>query len=112
MTSTVVIAGQLENDPQISYTRAGHAKVTLCLRTLVRGQHASEEPMTPVVVEAVGDLAEHCAMTLTKGHRVLVAGELRINSISESTYVEAFDVGPSLTQCTAEVHPLFEPVTS
>ena len=115
MSTHTTVTGNLTRDPEIRYTRDGQASVLLCIAVNRRWQdretHEWEESTSFFDVVCWRDLAEHAAMSLVKGMRVMVTGRLEQRSWESElgerrTKVEivADDVGPSLRYATAEVH--------
>ncbi len=115
MSTYTTVTGNLTRDPEIRYTRDGQASVLLGIAVNRRWQdretHEWEESTSFFDVVCWRDLAEHVAMSLAKGMRVLVTGRLEQHSWETElgerrTKVEivADDVGPSLRFATAEVH--------
>ena len=112
--NTITIAGNLTRDPEIRYTRDGQASVTFALAVNRRWQKPGnkewEESTSFFDVIAWRDLAEHVALSLGKGTRVLVIGRLEQRSWETEdgerrSRVElvAEEIGPSLRFATAEV---------
>ncbi len=115
MSTYTTVTGNLTRDPEIRYTRDGQASVLLGIAVNRRWQdretHEWEESTSFFDVVCWRDLAEHVAMSLAKGMRVLVTGRLEQHSWETElgerrTKVEivADEVGPSLRFATAEVH--------
>ena len=115
MSTHTTVTGNLTRDPEIRYTRDGQASVLLGIAVNRRWQdretHEWEESTSFFDVVCWRDLAEHAAMSLVKGMRVMVTGRLEQSSWESElgerrTKVEivADDVGPSLRYATAEVH--------
>ncbi|MDA8310052.1 MAG: single-stranded DNA-binding protein [Actinomycetota bacterium] len=115
MSTHTTVTGNLTRDPEIRYTRDGQASVVLGIAVNRRWQdretHEWEESTSFFDVVCWRDLAEHAAMSLAKGMRVMVTGRLEQRSWETDlgerrTKVEivADDVGPSLRYATAEVH--------
>jgi single-strand DNA-binding protein len=115
MSTHVSVTGNLTREPEIRYTREGQATVQLGVAVNRRWQdretHEWEESSSFFDVVCWRDLAEHVAMSLTKGSRVMVSGRLEQRSWETElgerrTKVEivADEVGPSLRFATAEVH--------
>jgi single-strand DNA-binding protein len=115
MSTYTTVTGNLTRDPEIRYTRDGQASVLLGIAVNRRWQdretHEWEESTSFFDVVCWRDLAEHAAMSLAKGMRVMVAGRLEQRSWETElgerrTKVEivADEVGPSLRFATAEVH--------
>jgi single-strand DNA-binding protein len=115
MSTYTTITGNLTRDPEIRYTRDGQASVVLGIAVNRRWQDREtqewEESTSFFDVVCWRDLAEHVAMSLEKGMRVMVAGRLEQHSWESElgerrTKVEvvADDIGPSLRFATVEVH--------
>lgn len=115
MSTHTSVTGNLTRDPEIRYTRDGQASVLLGVAVNRRWQdretHEWEESTSFFDVVCWRDLAEHAAMTLVKGMRVMVTGRLEQRSWESDlgerrTKIEivADEVGPSLRYATAEVH--------
>jgi single-strand DNA-binding protein len=114
MSTHISVTGNLTREPEIRYTREGLATVQLGVAVNRRWQdrdtHEWEESTSFFDVVCWRDLAEHVAMSLAKGSRVMVSGRLEQrsweNELGERrTKVEivADEVGPSLRFATAEV---------
>ena len=112
--NTITIAGNLTRDPDIRYTRDGQASVTFSLAVNRRFQKPGsaewEESTSFFDVVAWRDLAEHVALSLGKGTRVLVMGRLEQRSWEtedgerrSKVELVAEEIGPSLRFATAEV---------
>jgi single-strand DNA-binding protein len=115
MSTYTTVTGNLTRDPEIRYTRDGQASVLLGIAVNRRWQdretHEWEESTSFFDVVCWRELAEHAAMSLVKGTRVMVTGRLEQRSWESElgerrTKVEivADDLGPSLRYATAEVH--------
>jgi len=115
MANTTTITGNLTREPEIRYTRDGQATTQFGVAVNRRWQDRStqewQESTSFFDVVCWRDLAEHAALTLTKGMRVVVTGRLEQRSWETEegehrTKVEitAEEVGPSLRFATAEVH--------
>ena len=114
-TNTITIAGNLTREVEIKYTREGKAATTLGVavdrRWKNRETDAWEEEVSFFDVICWGDLAEHAALSLTKGLRVLVSGKMQQRSWEtedgerKSRFeLVADELGPSLRFASAEVH--------
>ena len=82
MINTVVFEGRLTADPELRYTPAGQAVLTLglaCNRVFKSKDGETTEDVDFVDVECWAALAESCAQHLRRGRRVLVEGSLRLN---------------------------------
>jgi len=112
--NTITMAGNLTRDPEIRYTRDGQASVTFSLAVNRRWQKPGnsewEESTSFFDVIAWRDLAEHVALSLSKGTRVLVMGRLEQRSWEtedgerrSKVELVAEEIGPSLRFATAEV---------
>jgi single-strand DNA-binding protein len=115
MSNHISVTGNLTREPEIRYTREGQATVQLGIAVNRRWQdretHEWEEATSFFDVVCWRDLAEHVAMSLVKGARVMVSGRIEQrsweNELGERrTKVEivADEVGPSLRFATADVH--------
>ncbi len=115
MTTHTTITGNLTRDPEIRYTRDGQASVLLGVAVNRRWQnretHEWEESASFFDVVCWRELAEHTAMSLVKGMRVMVSGRLEQRSWEtelgerrSKIEIVADEVGPSLRYATAEVH--------
>ena len=114
MTTTITLVGNLTREPEIRYTREGQATTTLGVAVNRRWQDrvtkAWEESTSFFDVVCWRELAEHAALSLVKGSRVVVTGRLehRTWESEEGEHrskveVVADDLGPSLRFATAEV---------
>ena len=113
--SAVTIIGNLTRDPEIRYTRDGFAQTTLGVATNRRWQHEGtnewEESTSFFDVVIWRDLAENVALSLTKGMRVIVTGQLEQRSWETEDGLRRFkveivadDIGPSLQHAAVDVH--------
>ena len=113
--NSVSIVGNLTREPELRFTPSGQATATFGIavnRTWTDRQSQERRESTSFFdVVCWRDLAEHAAMSLVKGMRVMVTGRLEQRSWESElgerrTKVEivADDVGPSLRYATAEVH--------
>jgi single-strand DNA-binding protein len=111
--TTVTITGNLTDDPELRTTQAGAAVATFRVAVTPRrpdgrgGWTDGETSFFQVV--AWRQLAEHLADSLGKGDRVIVTGQLRMNSWEtpggekrSTIEVQADEVGPSLRWATAK----------
>ncbi|MGH9007598.1 MAG: single-stranded DNA-binding protein [Acidimicrobiales bacterium] len=114
MTTTITLVGNLTREPEIRYTRDGQATTTLGVAVNRRWQDrvtkSWEESTSFFDVVCWRELAEHAALSLVKGSRVVVTGRLehRTWETEEGEHrskveVVADDLGPSLRFATAEV---------
>lgn len=115
MSSTTTVTGNLTRDPEIRYTRDGQANVILGIAVNRRWQdretHEWEESTSFFDVICWRDLAEHAAMSLAKGMRVMVTGRLEQRTWETEegerrakVEIVAEELGPSLRFATATVH--------
>jgi single-strand DNA-binding protein len=115
MANTTTITGNLTREPEIRYTREGHATAQLGVAVNRRWQdrttHEWQESTSYFDVICWRDLAENVALSLTKGMRVVVTGRLehRTWETEEGEHrskveITADEVGPSLRFATADVH--------
>ena len=115
MSATVTIRDAVLNDePAIRYSRTGIAETTLTL-TEIRPVHDPETGETHEVrqfytVTTHGELAENCALSLSRRMVLTVGGELVYRSWQDDNdepqsrlEIVATDVGPSLQHATADV---------
>ena len=114
-TSSITIAGNLTRDAEIRYTRDGQATTALSVAVNHRWQNRQsqewEESTSFFDVVCWRDLAEHAALSLTRGARIVVTGRLEQRSWETDdgetrTKVElvADDIGASLRFATVDVH--------
>jgi single-strand DNA-binding protein len=114
-TSAVTVAGNLTRDPEIRYTREGHATTSLSLAANRRWQNQQtkewEESVSFLDVVCWRDLAENVALSLTKGARVIITGRLDQRSweTDDHTFrskveIVAEDIGASLRFATVDAH--------
>jgi len=112
--NSVLIVGNITEDPQLRYTQQGQAMTRFSVAVNRRwqdresGEWKEETSFFPCTVWR--DQAENVAQTLRKGMRVIVAGRLQQRSWenqegeSRSTVEIVVDeCGPSLRWATAEV---------
>jgi single-strand DNA-binding protein len=112
--SSVTLTGNLTRDPELRVARDGQAVANFGMavnrRWQPRGSEAWEESTSFFEVVCWRDLAEHVALSLARGCRVIVTGRLEQRSWEAETgerrsrvEVTAEDIGPSLRFATAEV---------
>ncbi len=109
----VTFIGNLTDDPELRYTQAGAAVVTLRLASNRRWNDrdgAQQEETTYLNVNCWRDLAENVAKTLHKGDRAVAIGRLRVRSYENregqtvwTTEIEADEIAPSLRWATASL---------
>jgi single-strand DNA-binding protein len=118
--TAVTVAGNLTRDPEIRYTREGQATTSLSIAVNRRWQNQQtkewEESVSFLDVVCWRDLAEHVALSLTKGSRVLVSGRLEQRSWETDggerrakVEIVAGDVAASLRFATTDVHRVHRP---
>jgi len=114
MDSTVTLAGNLTQGPELRYTQSGQAVLTLRLAVNRRRMDKTTGEWVDEVafVDAVcwGDIAENVADSLDRGHRVLVVGRLQQQEWTDAQgtprsklQVVVDEIGPSLRWATAQV---------
>ncbi|MFF5790227.1 single-stranded DNA-binding protein [Streptomyces sp. NPDC012693] len=113
--TTITLAGNLVDDPELKFTPAGHGVVKFRVASTPRtfDKQAQEwrdgDPLF-LTVSAWRSLAENATETLQRGMRVIVTGVLKQRSyedregVKRTVYeVEADDIAPSLKTATATV---------
>jgi single-strand DNA-binding protein len=113
--TTITIAGNLVDDPQLRYTPTGNAVANFRVASTPRSfdKQANEwrdgESLF-LTVNIWRQAAENVAESLTRGMRVIVTGRLKQRSYEtregekRTVYeIEADEVGPSLRNATAKV---------
>lgn len=114
MSNTTTVTGNLTREPEIRYTRDGHATTTLGVAVNRRWQDREtkewEESTSFFDVVCWRELAENAALSLAKGMRVMVTGRLEQRSWENEegerrskVEIVAEEIGPSLRFATAEV---------
>ena len=113
-TSTTTITGNLTREPEIRYTKDGQAsaQLSVAVNRRFRDQGGEFQEQTSFFdVICWRDLAEHVAMSLAKGQRVIVTGRIEQRSWDtddggrrSKVEIVAEEAGPSLRFATAEVH--------
>jgi single-strand DNA-binding protein len=109
----VAIAGNLTDDPEVTFTPNGTAVANFRLAVTPRvkdGEGWKDGETSYFRITAWRDLATHTADSLSKGDRVIVLGQLRTHSWEDKTSgerrsvveVTAEEVGPSLKWATAK----------
>lgn len=113
--TTIVITGNLVDDPELRFTPAGHGvakfRVASTPRTFDKQSNEWRDGDSLfLTVSAWRKLGEHCAESLHRGTRVVVQGVLKQrsyednNGVKRTVYeVEAEDVAASLKNATAVV---------
>lgn len=113
--NTVTIVGNLTREPEIRYTKDGQATAQLGVAVNRRWQDRTtqewQEATSFFDVVCWRDLAENVALSLTKGMRVVVSGQLDQRSWEteegqkrSKVEITAAEVGPSLRFATCDVH--------
>ena len=102
--TTTAIVGNLTDNPEVRYTKAGIARARF--RVAAAGRREQEASFFTVIVWR--DQAEHAAESLSKGSRVVVVGRLQQRSWTTAdgsarsvVEVVAEELGPSLRWATA-----------
>ncbi len=114
MSTSTTVTGNLTRDPEIRYTRDGHASTLLGLAVNRRWENREtrewEESTSFFDVVCWRELAENAALSLAKGMRVMVSGRLEQRSWEtedgerrSKVEIVAEELGPSLRFATAEV---------
>jgi single-strand DNA-binding protein len=108
----VTIVGNLTEDPEVSFTPNGAAVTNFRLAVTARikdGEGWRDGDTSFYRITAWRQLAEHIGDSLSKGHRVIVTGQLRARSWETPegerrtvVEVQAEEVGPSLRWATAK----------
>ena len=102
--TTTAIVGNLTDNPEVRYTKAGIARARF--RVAAAGRREQEASFFTVIVWR--DQVEHAAESLSKGSRVVVVGRLQQRSWTTAdgsarsvVEVVAEELGPSLRWATA-----------
>ena len=114
MANTTTITGNLTREPEIRYTREGHATTQLGVAVNRRWQDRTtqewQESTSFFDVICWRDLAENVALSLSKGMRVMVTGRIDQRSwetedgeLRSKVEIVADEIGPSLRFATADV---------
>jgi single-strand DNA-binding protein len=114
VSNTTTITGNLTRDPEVRYTRDGQASTLLGVAVNRRWQDRTtkewEESTSFFDVVCWRDLAEHVALSLTRGMRVMVTGRMEQRTWENEegerrakVEIVADEIGPSLLFATAEV---------
>jgi single-strand DNA-binding protein len=114
MSTSTTVTGNLTRDPELRYTRDGHASTLLGLAVNRRWENREtrewEESTSFFDVVCWRELAENAALSLAKGMRVMVTGRLEQRSWEtedgerrSKVEIVAEELGPSLRFATAEV---------
>jgi single-strand DNA-binding protein len=108
----VTITGNLTDDPEVTFTPSGQAVCNFRLAVTPRvkdGDSWRDGDTSFFRITAWRQLAEHIGDSLSKGDRVIVAGQLRSRSWEtpegdkrQVVEVQADEVGPSLRWATAK----------
>ena len=113
--TVITVVGNLTADPEIRTIGSGAAVASFTIastpRTWNRNSNQFEDGQALFLrCSAWRDMAEHCAQSLSKGMRVIVAGRLRQhlweNKEGEKRtdyQIEVDDIGPALKFATAQV---------
>jgi single-strand DNA-binding protein len=114
MSNSTTVTGNLTREPEIRYTREGHASVLLGVAVDRRWQDREtkewETETSFFDVICWRELAENAAVTLAKGMRVMVTGRLEQRTWEtdqgerrSKVEIVADEIGPSLRFATATV---------
>ncbi len=113
--TSVTVVGNLTGDPELRYTQSGLAVANFSVastpRTFDRASNDWKDGDTLFLRGSVWrDFAEHVAVSLTKGARVIVVGRLTQRNYEtnegekRTAYeIEVDEIGPSLRYATAQV---------
>lgn len=112
MSNSISVSGVLVREPELRYTRQGQANVLLSLSVDTHWHDAEtgdEVGFFDVICRE--DLAEHVALSLTRGSRCMVTGRLHqrnweteLAERRSKIEIVADEVGASLLHATVEVH--------
>ena len=113
--TTTTIAGNLTRDPEIRYTRDGQATTSLSVAVNRRWQNRQTQEWEGSTsffdIVCWRDLAENVALSLTKGARVVVTGNLEERrwetedgETRSKVELVADEVGASLRFATVDIH--------
>jgi single-strand DNA-binding protein len=113
--TTTTITGNLTRDPEIRYTRDGQATTSLSVAVNRRWQNRQtqewEESTSFFEIVCWRDMAENVALSLTKGARVVVTGNLEERrwetddgETRSKVELVAEEVGASLRFATVDIH--------
>jgi single-strand DNA-binding protein len=114
VSNTTTITGNLTRDPEIRYTRDGQASTLLGVAVNRRWQDRAtnewEEATSFFDVICWRELAEHAALSLSRGTRVMVTGRIEQRTWEteegdrrSKVEIVAEEIGPSLLFATAEI---------
>jgi single-strand DNA-binding protein len=112
--NTVVVVGNLTDDPELRFTPQGVAvanfRLAVSRRVKDEGGQWKDGETSFFRVSCWRQLAENVAESLTRGSRTMVAGRLRMRQWETQegekrsvVEIEADEVGPSLKWATAKV---------
>lgn len=108
--NTLTIVGNLANIPELKYNSAGLPVCTFPVATTHKKNRDAEGQTTYHNIVVFGDMAENCANSLDKGHRVIVMGRFEKRSYEKkdgttgyADSVVADEVGVHLRFQVAEV---------
>jgi single-strand DNA-binding protein len=114
MSNNTTVTGNLTREPEIRYTKEGHATTLLGLAVNRRWENREtkewEESTSFFDVVCWRELAENAALSLAKGMRVMVTGRLEQRTWEtdegerrSKVEIVAEEIGPSLRFATADV---------
>ncbi len=118
LTSAVTIVGTVSRDPELRYTPSGATVCTVGVvyNTRTKNKTTNEWEDGPgqfYDVKCWGTLAENVAESISKGDRVVVAGELEFRSWQtdggenrSKVEIKAEAIGPDLRWATAHVQKI------
>lgn len=110
--NTITVVGNLTRDPELRYTQAGKATVTVGIAVNRSYQQNGEwkEVTTYMNVVAWDQLAENVAASLTKGTRIVATGRLDVREYEAreggkrtSVDIVVDEIGPTLRWATVTV---------
>lgn len=113
--TVITVVGNLTADPELRYTQSGIPVVNFTVASTPRHFDKQknewvDDPALFLRATAWREFAEHIAVSLTKGARVIVQGALRQRSYVDreganrtAVELEVLEIGPSLRYAVAEV---------
>lgn len=107
----ITLTGNIVKDPELRYSQQGTAYMTLRVAgNTGKNKEGIINPPVFIDVKLWQKMAENCAISLTKGMRIVVTGEMmnepyeyQGKTINNNFVIRAHEIAPSLRYATAAI---------